>query len=508
MIKKTDGYNEDLDYTYGYFSDWTLSKLKLGCIQRGVEPPNIKNACELGFGQGVTINLLGCKSDVNWYGTDFNTNHANYANDLALKSKTNTKIYNMSFDQFTNVKDLPKFDLIVLHGVFAWVSEDNQEIIINFIKKYLNKDGIVYISYNAKPGTDAFKPAQYILNQVKQKLPSSFDTPEKQMKATIEWMNKFHSTNPSYLKAFASIKSRMEKFKEKDISYLIHEYFNDDWYSFYFSEMAEKLKLCDIKYIGQSRYLNDIPALNYTKEQLEFLKSIPQPLNEDLKDSMTNRQFRRDLWMNNPKKLSLNSKDKFIKEQKVILSALVQNINLDININGNKATLEKNFYQTVIDLLSDYKPRTIENIKTKLNFSDEQIIEIVTILNAKNSLSLVQNNETIKKTTASCIAFNNIVLEDSTKDFKLKYLVSPITSEALPINARIIMLHIKTYYSDIKTQEEQIEFIVDYYVKNSLTIQTDIGIAKTKEELYKEILISNKKFEEMLLPFLKAHMIL
>lgn len=83
MSNNTDGYTDYVDYTYGYYPYWTQAGLKLAAVQRGIQPVEIKNACELGFGQGVTLNLLASASDVKWYGTDFNSNHAKFADDLA-----------------------------------------------------------------------------------------------------------------------------------------------------------------------------------------------------------------------------------------------------------------------------------------------------------------------------------------------------------------------------------------------------------------------------------------
>ncbi|GAA8587577.1 hypothetical protein VN0559_07000 [Helicobacter pylori] len=55
----------------------------------------IENACDLGFGLGVDLNINASGNpNINWYGTDFNANHAHFAKDLSLKVKNNAKIYN------------------------------------------------------------------------------------------------------------------------------------------------------------------------------------------------------------------------------------------------------------------------------------------------------------------------------------------------------------------------------------------------------------------------------
>lgn len=53
-----------------------------------------QNHCELGFGQGVSVNVHTASNLGTFYGTDFNPAHANI---LAEKAKTNHYFYDASF---------------------------------------------------------------------------------------------------------------------------------------------------------------------------------------------------------------------------------------------------------------------------------------------------------------------------------------------------------------------------------------------------------------------------
>lgn len=51
----TAGYVADIAYMSGYFGELNPAKVPMGLLNVGFAPPKIENACELGFGQGVTV---------------------------------------------------------------------------------------------------------------------------------------------------------------------------------------------------------------------------------------------------------------------------------------------------------------------------------------------------------------------------------------------------------------------------------------------------------------------
>lgn len=411
--------------------------------------------------------------------------------------------------KLSNVDELPKFDLIAIHGIYSWIDEKNQSIINDFIDKHLSSKGIVYISYNTKPGTDAFRPAQHIIKEVVEQLTSHIENTDDKIKATLNWMEKFHTTDPAYLNAFATIKKRIDTFKGKDVNYIYHEYLNDNWFSFYFSEMAKNLTPAGLKYLGQSQYSDDLEVLNYTNEQIEVYKELPTPLKQDVQDSMTNTQFRKDLWMRDANAMSSEIKQEFIKNQQVILSVPYELVSLEIKGKRLKINLSKEFYQVVVDLLADYQPKTIESLKQELNFSDAQIIEIITVLNSIGMVALIAETKNCEANQEKCDAFNKIVLEEAAQQHNLKQLASPVIAEAIVMHNLVITMMIKAYKEGITTQKDLGQYVVKHYIKKGFGLRkSDGGVAASETELTKEMKSRAKVFINTWLPFFKAHKIL
>lgn len=108
MNNWNQGYITDITYTKGYYSILNPLRIKLCFLTQGILPPRINNACELGFGQGITLNFNAASNNARWYGTDFNASHALYAKHLADISKAPLGIYDDSFEEFLQRKDLPQ----------------------------------------------------------------------------------------------------------------------------------------------------------------------------------------------------------------------------------------------------------------------------------------------------------------------------------------------------------------------------------------------------------------
>ena len=161
----TSGYVADIGYTFGYYTELNPQRVPFALLAAGIAPPSISSACELGFGQGLSINLHASASGVNWWGTDFNPAQAGFAQELSAASQANCSLFDQSFEDFSERADLPEFDFIGLHGIWSWISDGNRAVIVDFIAKRLKVGGVLYISYNTLPGWAAFAPMRHLMTE-------------------------------------------------------------------------------------------------------------------------------------------------------------------------------------------------------------------------------------------------------------------------------------------------------------------------------------------------------
>jgi hypothetical protein len=72
MIDWTAGYVADIGYTYAYYTELNPHRVRLAFLNQGLVFPAVVTACELGFGQGLSVNIHAAASVLQWHGTDFN----------------------------------------------------------------------------------------------------------------------------------------------------------------------------------------------------------------------------------------------------------------------------------------------------------------------------------------------------------------------------------------------------------------------------------------------------
>mgnify|MGYP000482275646 CR=1 FL=1 len=163
MAEWHDGYVTELTYTQGYYRELSPLAMRFALQCAGFKAPPAQgfNYCELGFGQGVSLNVhAAAHPDSRFWGNDFNPAHARHAGALAQAAGTNLNVLEASFAELLQRTDLPQFDYIGLHGIWSWVSDENRAHLVEFCRRYLKSGGVLYISYNCLPGCTPAPPAQ------------------------------------------------------------------------------------------------------------------------------------------------------------------------------------------------------------------------------------------------------------------------------------------------------------------------------------------------------------
>ena len=64
MTDSADGYRTDIDYIYSYYTELNPLRLRLALLNAGLKAPAVTTACELGFGQGVSLGIHAAASAV------------------------------------------------------------------------------------------------------------------------------------------------------------------------------------------------------------------------------------------------------------------------------------------------------------------------------------------------------------------------------------------------------------------------------------------------------------
>lgn len=501
------GYVTDIAYTYGYYKDLNPLRVKLAFLRSGLVCPGLATACELGFGQGVSINIHAAASATQWYGTDFNPAQASFAQELAAASGCGAQLQDDAFAEFASRPDLPEFDYIGVHGIWSWISDENRRVIVDFVRRKLKAGGVLYVSYNTLPGWAPFVPMRHLMALHAQTLGSEGRGIVDRINGALDFTGSLLATQPNYARSNPSVNERLNKIKEQNPQYLAHEYFNRDWQPMHFATMGDWLESAKLVYACSAHYQDHLDALNLTPAQQVFLAEIPDPMfRESVRDFMVNQQFRRDYWVKGPRKLSALEAGDALRAQRVILLTHRPDVSLKVvsvlgDVNMNEAA-----YGPVLDALADHKPKTIGQIAAVardkgVNFA--QTIDVVMMLSGLGHMYAVQDDAVTGKARKHTDKLNAYLMSRSRSGSDISYLASPVTGGGVTVDRpeQLFLLAMgegKKHPADLAARVWQI--LADQGQK----ILKDGKTLETAEENLVELTAQARAFVENRWPILKA----
>jgi SAM-dependent methyltransferase len=432
----TAGYVADIGYTYGYYRELNPLRVGLAFANAGLLAPAIATACELGFGQGVSVNLHAAASGVRWMGTDFNPSQAAFARELAQASGSGAQLFDESFAEFCGRADLPEFDFIGLHGIWSWISDDNRATIVDFVRRRLRVGGVLYISYNTMPGWAAFAPMRHLMTQHAEVLGAEGRGIVSRIDGAIDFAERLMAVNPLFARANPQVAERIKQVKGHNRHYLAHEYFNLDWHPMHFATMAEWLAPAKVQYACSAHLLDHVDPINLTAEQQAFLAEIPDRMfRESARDFLVNAQFRRDYWVKGARQLNPLERVETLRAQRLVLTQPRAEVSLKVAGAAGEAQLQESVYGPLLDTLSDYRSRTVGEMEAALagRAQPAQIHQAVMVLAGNGALAPAQPDGADPAVARASEAINRHLEARARGSGDVSYLASPTVAGGVTV---------------------------------------------------------------------------
>jgi len=470
-------------------------------------PPRLGTHCELGFGQGMSVNLHAAGSGHAWYATDFNPAQAGFALELAGISGAPAHLYDQAFEDFCTRADLPDFDSIGLHGIWSWISAANRRVIVDFIKRKLKVGGVLYISYNTQPGWAAMVPLRDLLTEHTAVIGAPGHGIVSRINDALAFADKLMAANPGYARANPQIAERLKRIQGQDRNYLAHEYFNRDWTPMSVARMGEWLAPAKLGYAGSANYLDHIDAINLSAEQQALLKELPDPMfRQTVRDFMVNQQFRKDYWVKGARKLNGVEQAEQLRAQKLILTTHRPDISLKVTGGLGEASMSETIYTPILDQLADHKPKTLGQLEQALqdkNINFAQVAQAAMVLGGAGHLVAVQDEPAIQKARKHTDKLNAHLIGKARGSHDVGYLASPVTGGGITVN-RFQQLFLMAYGQGKKQPAEWAQQVWTVLQSQGQRLMKDGKAIEAPEDNLAELTEQANSFAAKQLPTLKA----
>jgi SAM-dependent methyltransferase len=423
----TSGYVTELEYTYGYYRELCPGILRLACLSAGIAPPAEKplRYLELGFGQGLSINIHAAAVHGQFWGTDFNPTQVTHARALADASGSGATLLEDSFAELATRPELPEFDIIGLHGIWTWISDENSRVIVDFIRRKLRAGGILYISYNCLPGWAPSMPLRHLM-KLHADLAGEATGMLAKLDGALAFARQVTDSGALYFRGNAVVAERLKSMSKYNRNYLAHEYFTQDWRVMAFSDVVKWLDDAKLTFVASADLMDHV--INLPSEGQKLLSEIKHPiLLQSVRDYFVNQQFRRDVFVKGPRRLHRLEQYEAMSNETIVLTTFADEVPMKIKGAFGEVTLQEQIYRPLIEVLAEkaYAPKSIGQLETheKLKFLQPgQLINALLVLVGSGHAHPAQPSG--KRPLEHCQRLNRYLLQRARSNADIAFLAS------------------------------------------------------------------------------------
>ena len=438
-----DGYVADITYSHGYFHELAPPYLRWHLLVNGLALPSDGGAytyCELGYGQGVSANLHAAANPRGeFWGTDFNPDHALNARSLARQSGVSAQWLDLGFEAMLETPT-PPFDFIVLHGVWSWVSSAAQHALVELMRRKLKPGGAVFMSYNVLPGWNAEKPLRDLLYLHTEQA----GAPDAPTPARIAQALRFAQSLRRHGSAFFTENTRasqaLDDMLRQEPGSLAHEYFNQSWCLSYFADVAQQLQAARLNF-ACSVHLSDVAG--EVRDRLagaSFLDaSLGTSLCETAADFVLNRRFRRDVFTRGSLRLTPAQRLAALDEVKLVLARPVADVPMFLSTPYGKMALDESRLRPLLEqLAAATQPLTLAALRAdtaETGWAVDDLVLNLSRLIARRDICPVFEDDVQRVRDSRAPAFNEAIAQRSLADGTLRCLASPVSGNGIDTSA-------------------------------------------------------------------------
>ncbi len=509
MYDWTAGYTADLDYTHDFQRELTPSFLGFCATSRATQHPFDREGlefCELGCGYGMSANILAAANPhINFHAMDFNPAHIAAADQMAQSAGLeNLTFYEQSFEEFHHEPSLPaQFDVIALHGVYTWVSQENRDVIVDFIAKRLKPGGLVYVSYNSLPGWAAAVPLSKLFYD---RIENGFGPVTERIEAALQFCKNVHAADAKYFTDNPLLTKHLNKMATMSNNYLAHEYYTQSWRPIHFAELAEALSGAKLGFLGSTQPLDHLDDINMTSEQLALVNRESDLVSrETLRDLMLNQQFRTDIFARGA--LAHTERGGVGAWFNTTLALTLSQVDALPHVVWRHGALEFNATQTspVLQALVD-GPQTVRALLDQGVFGDMawgDITYLLTLLVGAGCVTPCLPQKNVKERRRGCIAMNKVICKMAEEQNAIQFLASPVTGGGVQVN-RFEQLFLIAKSEGRKTPEAWAELAWLILAPQGQRLLKDGRVLDTEEENQAELLALAHQFAIEKMPILET----
>lgn len=296
-----DGYTTDAAYEDQINVDLCPAWLSMVAVLNG-QPPLDRGRplvwLDLGSGTGLgTCTVAAADPTLEVWGIDYSPAHVDRARSLARDAQlTNCRFVEASFEEAA--RDLTigpvEVDVIVVNGVYSWVSPANQRHIVEAVSRRLRPGGLVFVMYESATGWSSMTPLAEALRLAVDAdgRPGDLGFPDA-ARALLD----LRANGAHCFPLGPRETEQMAGWADADGRYAAHEYLGAHFAPLLVGDVVDALAGAKCSHLGGIGPLDHHPYYGNPLAHADLLRSAEDPvLRELVRDLILQRALRRDLF--------------------------------------------------------------------------------------------------------------------------------------------------------------------------------------------------------------------
>lgn len=478
-----DGYVSDVTYSHGYYHELAPSFIRFFLLVNGHAMPGDGGAysyCELGYGQGLSANIHAAANPRGeFWGTDFNPDHAVAASNLARQAGSGAQMLALSFEQLMDAQT-PQFDFIVLHGVWSWISASAQHAVVEFIRRKLKVGGAVYLSYNILPGWTTERPLRDLLWLHTEHAGAPDAPTTARISGALQFAAELRRQGASYFTECPRASQLLDDMLREDSHQLAHEYFNRSWWLTYFAEVERALEPAGLSF-ATSLHMSDLSGevQQRTAGSKVLGPQLGSSLRETANDFVLNRRFRRDLFVRGSLRMARAERDACLHEVAFMALRPASAVSSFVTTPYGKVVLDGKICQPLMAALDALdRPVTLAHLRRVPELSGiawDALLETLCTLVARRDVCPVFADDASSARPARVQALNSAIASRARHDNTLRYLASPVSGAGVEAS-RFERLFWLAWQQGGRTAQELCDAGWEHYVALGSPMRTEEGV--------------------------------
>jgi hypothetical protein len=504
------GYVTEIDYIHGHYAELCPGIMRFACIAAGVAPPTSQplRYLELAYGQGNSANIHAAATTGEYWGTDFNPSQTAFAQTLAEASGSGAILLNDSFAELAARSDLPEFDVIAMHGIWSWITDENRHTIVDIIRRKLRVGGMLYISYNCFPGQTSLLALRQLLKIHADLAPSNAAGLVGKLNDAMAFAQKVIDAGSLYFRLNPFGKEWLKgNLSKQNPTYLAHEYLNDNWEPMTFAEVARWLDGAKVSFAASANLKDHVDSVMISAEGRQLLEQCKQPiLRQTVRDYLVSQQFRRDIFVKGIRRLSLLEMSEAITAESFVLLTAPEDVPRKTKSPIGEVTFQREVYDPLLEVLAEdnYTPKKIGQLATHAKLKSvplRVLVESLLLLTGMGHTHPARIPD--RASRERCRLLNRRLYERARGSGEIRWLASPVTGGGITV-LRTEQLFLLAMQHGKKTAAEWAAFVLGIFSSQGEPVIKDGKKLESAEEALADLTKRAQLFADKRVPILKA----